>query len=806
MRIQERYTQASKATRAELQEVAHSQQLQEISKLTLPQIDAAVNLVSQMVPAGSIPRVILNGLVTLPGRKLSPETAQRDTHLLLESLENLTVYSAAFAMPAAVIWGYQNLLKLAGKDPDSAFPQGTWQFYVNYALREDTARHTNETNGFDALLSRHDIRLTAVQRMAAWVMAGIYCLHQYDDLLRNEWRERVYLREVARVMQGDAQATRYQELYCQWERVRPYGRGRDAQPHHDFPAYRRVKFNAFLEKAMSGMSSRQRREWVERVRVARENELPAYQQQMSILNSLHPDQYAEQRQAIPLEWAHVGLIYRGCYYLIPACASGSAAPAAAETVMAQVMAILENPAPPSHSLVELARTQRAAIPQVEEQLSPAVQEEWEILHLAPIMLNFDRQSPEQSLAALRQAERGIGSHAMTIFDTGKTFVFDQSHIFFDGAWGAALAEVLTNEALSWAVYLHGLPPAIPAESRPTSLAFPFTPAEEQAIAGSPKVMAEVNAETTTVNLKALLHLRRLFKLRNDLIHLTVNDLLILFRAIHAGTYRPDPDLLEELHELATRPATRLAAESALRQISNSEHINPAMLIPVDASQFDPRDRVHPISFIVPLRELGLISQHHQATEALAAYRQEAGDRAAAYASFDEVQRRYLASLAGCGAVFHQAKRVAAAGQSTSVGSIRLLAHLPPALQQMLDGIPGRFEVLNDIIKGREVFSNIGAVAPNSSLTRFMTAKDDNEMKNLAWGVLTDAQQKMHITLRDFRPHVRLLIEAGQKKVAERITADFLNSYARALNQYVMELQQITLASRETRLSRGVAHA
>src|SRR5690606_21673555 len=100
-----------------------------------------------------------------------------------------------------------------------------------------------------------------------------------------------------------------------------------------FPAYRRVKFNAFLEKAMSGMSSRQRREWVERVRVARENELPAYQQQMSILNSLHPDQYAEQRQAIPLEWAHVGLIYRGCYYLIPACASGSAAPAAAETVM-----------------------------------------------------------------------------------------------------------------------------------------------------------------------------------------------------------------------------------------------------------------------------------------------------------------------------------------------------------------------------------------------------------------------------------------------------------------------------------------
>jgi hypothetical protein len=70
-----------------------------------------------------------------------------------------------------------------------------------------------------------------------------------------------------------------------------------------------------------------------------------------------------------------------------------------------------------------------------------------------------------------------------------------------------------------------------------------------------------------------------------------------------------------------------------------------------------------------------------------------------------------------------------------VGSIKLLAYMPAPLQRLLDNIPGRFDVLNDIIKGREVFSNVGAVAKTSTLTRFITAKDDNDKKTLAWGVI-----------------------------------------------------------------------
>ncbi len=86
------------------------------------------------------------------------------------------------------------------------------------------------------------------------------------------------------------------------------------------------------------------------------------------------------------------------------------------------------------------------------------------LRFAPILISADTRSRSLPLSELRQAERGVGSHALTIFDTGETFVFDQSHIFFDGAWGTALSEIMTNEALSWARYLNLLPSPTPAHS------------------------------------------------------------------------------------------------------------------------------------------------------------------------------------------------------------------------------------------------------------------------------------------------------------------------------------------------------
>ena len=127
--------------------------------------------------------------------------------------------------------------------------------------------------------------------------------------------------------------------------------------------------------------------------------------------------------------------------------------------------------------------------------------------------------------------------------------------------------------------------------------------------------------------------------------------------------------------------------------------------------------------------------------------------------------------------------------------------MPAPLQRLLDNIPGQFDVLNDIIKGREVFSNVGAVAKTSTLTRFITAKDDNDKKTLAWGVITDAQSVMHVTLRDFRPHVPLLESVGQRDLAQRLAQDYLTAYVRGLNQYVQDLRHLTVSSRVTRFEK-----
>ena len=58
-----------------------------------------------------------------------------------------------------------------------------WQFYVEYSLREDTARYANETRGFDSLLNAHDLALSKVDRLTAWAMTTVSILHQFPALL-----------------------------------------------------------------------------------------------------------------------------------------------------------------------------------------------------------------------------------------------------------------------------------------------------------------------------------------------------------------------------------------------------------------------------------------------------------------------------------------------------------------------------------------------------------------------------------------------------------------------------------------------
>jgi hypothetical protein len=803
---EQRYAQATQRTAGDLRLIAESSAARDLSHLSLPEIESLSDLVAKVMPAGNVPAMILTGLTRIGTRHKTADTTRRDVNLLLKGVEQVldtAVYSTLFAGPAAVLWGYRNILKLAGQSPDDFFPEGAWQFYTEYALREDTARHSLETFGFDTELTRHNLRISSINRLTAWVMASVYCLHQYPELLKNEWRERVYtnLLNVVTKDLPEQEATIYRGLYRQWQKQCPYGRDADAAPDETYAIYRRRKFDSLLEDALQRLTPAQHREWVTLVHQAKENDLPAYQRQMSILAALIPDVYNEVRQPIPIEQAHIALIWQGRYALIPICQPGSNLPADVNVVRSQIADVLAAKRYPSDPLIPLARMRRSTWQRLNKRFAIPLRAELDALQTAPIVINGDIRPRDLPLAELRQSERGVGSQAMTIFDTGETFVFDFSHIFFDGTWGAALAEILTNEALAWAAYLNRLPKTEVACPKPRLLSMQFASADLEVIAQAPRATPEVSAETDAVNIQGILTLRKLFERRNGRIRLTANDLLLLYRAIHAAIYQPDDALAAALKE-ASRQGGPVAtgARAAIETLAEARTTNPAVLIPVDASHHHPGDRLYPMNFEVPLKELDLLNLHAQTLQALHAYQSATGKRDQIYEQFDQLQRTYLASLAGFGELMAKAKAIAISGEDTTIGVLKLVGVLPAPVQRLLESIPQRSDMLNDLIRGREVFSNLGAVAKTSSLTRFITAKDDNEQKTLAWAVITDAAGTLRLSLRDFRPHVGLLLAANQRDLATWMTRDYLETYARGINQYIRELRRITLASRETRLS------
>ncbi|NUM48244.1 MAG: hypothetical protein HUU38_26355 [Anaerolineales bacterium] len=778
---------------------------------TQEEIDEVVKKVSQVLPAGNVPELILSGLLRLGERRLQKETVRTDLAQLMRGVENTldkAAYLGYFGGPAAAIWVYQYLLTRAGKKVEDAFPEGVWQFYVCYGLREDTARHTNETHGFDTTLTEHQIHLDEVERMAAWVMAAAVCLHQYDEFLATEWKERTGTCLLRKLTQGQRWEGYFADLYRQWAEQKPYSREEDAGDDEQYPVYRWNKFKRFVLRSVRALPPGLVDKWRQEMTRLEREQLPRYQRQMTIMTTLVPGTYEEIRQPIPLEDAKVGLVYHGHYYLIPICEPGTRDPVTIDTILDTLAAIVrQSPTvdqTPAMPLTELAHLKRAAYAELWPKLSEPFQTALQPLATVPILLNFDPRDRTLPLAEIRQAERGLGTHPLTVFTTGParegtggSFIFDQSHIFFDGAWGAAFAEIFTNEAISWARYLQAFPPESYQPAAPRRMVLTASEKDLALIQAGAKCTPEATAETNVINIQGMVQLRKLFKMRSDLLHLTVNDMLVLYRAIHALTYQPSVDLIHKLRELAAHPDTCDAAQAALSVMTEKTRINPTVLIPVDASVCDPRERVHPLSFEVPLTQLDLLSLHERTIEALNEY--DKGVRTA-YAQFDTLQRQYLLTLASLGEVFHQVKSVAISGQTASVKSLKLLANVPMPLQKWLNAYSDRIGWMNDMLKGREVFSNIGRVVYTSTLSRFLTAKDDNDQKDLAWGVLTDKEDQMYLTLRDFRPHVAALFAVGQKDLANAITQDYLNGYANGLNLFLRDLGRITVASRETKLS------
>lgn len=842
--------------------------LASLSGLGIPQVRELKREIAEIFPASNLPAFLLQGLLQLKGRTLDRDRVAGDLRVLFRETGQIGMYGTFLAAPALIIFGYQRLLTLAGKDMQSAFPDGTWQFYTEFGLREDAARHTVETTGFQR--SAPDLGEAAAA--ACWVAAALHTLFCYDELLANEWHERISLRCVELALIDAATASlgrlpkRGQErerlvaaaaselraaygierLAIDWAARRPY-HGPPDDPLDGYPIARRRAFEAFLSERLRRAPDPLRQGVHAHYDALRPRELPAFISQMSLHQTLMPEGYSERRMPIESAAAGVALVCGGAYHLIDLYERDGAGallitprdgdparpgqPLPLERrpdgghadrygrlvtidrlghvrvegarigrlrrrplaeILAQTAAALraDRPLPigmagemPPTDLL-LAAAPRGRQDQLRAMLNAQSRDEIGQLRRAPIVVNWDRHSGDQPLGQIRRTRRGVGDHAMTIIRTDRGVVFDMSHIFFDGAWGSALAEVITGFAAAVARQAGGVRPAKIGPPPRLSLASnrPFLNAAGEAAAGAP---AEVDAESDRISLTAMNTLRR--RLAEREMELTVNDLLVLARYAHAADYQPGPAAMAALDDLAAREGEggRLARQTR-EDLAAQRAMVPALLIPMDASGIDPRQRLHPATLRNPTPELlPRLARCEQLLRRLV--KQPTYELRALF----EAERTNLCGdLLTYGATLRALREITTRGESFPTAALKLLGHLPRPMQSLLDLVPQKIDVLNEIVKGAEVFSNIGQIARSSSLRRFASSRDDGDTKLLIWGVMADAGGRLVVTLRDFRPHVAPLLAAGHLALAELLAADFLSAYAESANGLVKRLQRV----------------
>jgi hypothetical protein len=827
-----------------------------LTRLGLGEVQALKQEVAEIFPASNLPAFLLQGLVQLQDRTLRPERVAADLGVLFRGTKQVGLYGAFLAAPALVIQGYQRLVTLAGKDPESAFPDGPWQFYTEFGLREDAARHSVETTAFASAAPALD----DVAAATCWVATALAALFAYDDLLENEWLERITLRTLDELLaerveaelgaslpkKPDARARAIADrvdagktalgvgrLAAGWAARRPYS-GPPGPTLAAYAAARQAQFRAYLAETLAGVPAELRAALDARVAARQAAELPRFQAQMTILATLQAGSYQDHRIPLALHEASVALVAGGRTYLLDACARdeggrlllfpeegldtavplpvkrdeegglrdrygrsievdrrgvvraggqrlGRLRPPPLNVVAGWVAAVLgearEGAGPAADQLLaEAPRERQAALRAL---LDRPAQEAVAALGRAPIVVSWDERDALQPLTAIRRAPRGCGDHALTLFRTTRSTVFDLSHIFFDGGWGMSVAEILTAHATA----LRSCTPAPAPVSAPTPLPLgttaTFVAAARQAAAASP---AEAAAETSAVDLELITRLRR--RLGRRTMPLTVNDLLVLARCAQPAVYRPGALARHALeHVAALDPAI---VELYERHLAEQRTINPALLIPMDASATDPRLRLFPATFRNPLPEL---LPRLDVCNQLIPRLQQGGD-AGLHERFEAERRALAGDLQRFHITLAVLKRVTMQGESFNTAALRLLGHLPGVMQHIVDLIPQKIGVLNEILKGREVFSNVGQAAPGSSLTRFASARDDGATKLLIWGVMSDASGSLAVTLRDFRPHVAPLARAGRADLAQLLAQDYVDHYAALVNALARRLQRV----------------
>ena len=77
---------ATKETAESLQKVAKSLDLQRLTQLSLPEVEAVVDLVAKIIPAGNVPGMILSGLTRISGENVQPQKARQDINILFNEV------------------------------------------------------------------------------------------------------------------------------------------------------------------------------------------------------------------------------------------------------------------------------------------------------------------------------------------------------------------------------------------------------------------------------------------------------------------------------------------------------------------------------------------------------------------------------------------------------------------------------------------------------------------------------------------------------------------------------------------------
>lgn len=841
-----------------------------ITRLSLEAVRALKQEVAEIFPASNLPTFLLQGLIQLEDRTIKQERVAADLNVLFRGTKQIGLYGTFIAAPASVLYGYQRLLALAGKDPESAFPDGPWQFYTQFGLREDEARHCIETLGFHQAIDK----ASELDSASCWVYAAMRTIFAYDDLLANEWHERAAFQVLKQILTEYVARTKgkslprrgnerekqiadevdrlseqfgLHQLAAEWNAVRPYHNPQNA-PLGNYAAYRAERFRVFLEQALLRIPADLRVSFNTRYQHRKEQDLPSYQKQMTLLSALQAESYQDQRVAIPLYKANIAIALNGRYYLLPVVSHneqgslmlyptdsyqasqgvpihleedangqlcdrykrpihidrrgrvragangefrlGYLHPPSLEQIKQQLAAIFKadrelGPVDPNAPVVDnyLAQAPRTNQQNLRKLLDANTLQSVEALAHSPIIINWNKNPKAQPLAELRQGQRGCGDHAMTILRTDRGFAFDLSHIFFDAIWGMALAEIMTGFAVA------SYPQVQSLSNRTQLIAEPlqwkankaFLDAANQALEQIP---LEACAETALVDLEAMNTLRK--RLSKTGINLTVNDLLLLARCSHTINYTPGPQAQAALEQIAKLEKGAQLVKQITEEFDRQHDINPALLIPMDASGIDPRMRIFPATFRNPSPDL-LMRLEHCAQQVEQLRQQE---NAALREDFDRERSLCYYDLQNFGTLMLAFKRVTMQGESFTMAALRLLGHLPGSVQNLVDMIPQKIGILNEILKGREVFSNVGLVASTSTLSRFTSARDDGATKLLVWGIMSNAQGQLLISLRDFRPHVIPLLHQGRSDLAHALAQDYLDSYAQSVNQLVRNIQRV----------------